>query len=38
MLAIYCTRRIAGKDILMMDRDFTLYGPVYLKNIVSVEW
>jgi hypothetical protein len=20
------------------DRDFTLYGPVYLKNIFSVEW
>jgi len=28
---------MAGKDILMVDRGFTLYGPIYLKNIVSVE-
>jgi len=36
--AFFDTRRIAGKDILMMHRGFSLYGPVYLKNIVSVEW
>ena len=23
---------------MMVDRGFVLYGPVYLKNIVSVEW
>jgi len=33
---VFGTREISGKDILMMDRDFTLYEPVYLKKIVSV--
>lgn len=34
--AVFGTRRIAGKDILIMHTGFTPYGPVYLKNIDSV--
>ena len=36
--AVFGTRRIAGKDIFIMHRGFTLYRPVYLKYIISVEW